>query len=133
MPFNSSMFSIPVSIPSQAMPSVIVESSNRPRRNYTGICPIEHISCAGRRRNVALVRREGLINQGFLALRFSRVRCDDFLTWALTSFDGRAYKPTTERGGAGAQRPRQASAPVKLLSWTSEQTADSCRLSFGVG
>jgi hypothetical protein len=60
-----------------------------------------HISCAGRRRNVALVRREGLINQGFSAFRFSWVRCDDFLTWALTSFDGRAYNPTTERGGAG--------------------------------
>lgn len=75
-----------------------------------------HISCAGRRRNVAQVRREALINQHFSANLISWVRCDDFLTTPLTSFDGRAYNPTTERGGAGAQRPRQASAPVKLLS-----------------
>ena len=91
-----------------------------------------HISCAGRRRNVAQVRREGLINQDFSANQFSWVRCDVFLTTPLTSQEGRAYNPTTERGGAGAQRPRQASAPVKLLSETSEETTDSCRLSFGV-
>jgi hypothetical protein len=61
------------------------------------------------------------------------MRCDDFLTLSLTSSDARAYNPTTERGGAGANSPGHASAPVKLLSTVSEKTADSCRLSFGVG
>ena len=40
------------------------------------------------------------------------MRCDDFLTRALTGFDSLAYKTATERGGAGAHGSRQASASV---------------------
>lgn len=84
---------------------VIAESSNRTGRTILVFARPRHISCAGRRRNVAQVRREALINKDFSPSRFSWVRCDDFLTLALTSSEGRAYNPTTERGGAGAHSP----------------------------
>jgi hypothetical protein len=81
-------------------PQVTAESPDQPREVILIFARPWHISCAGRRRNVAQVRREALINQDFLAIRFSWVRCDDFLTTPLTSREGRAYNPTTERGAA---------------------------------
>jgi hypothetical protein len=50
----------------------------------------------------------------------------------LTRPIGGAYNPVTERGAALALRPRQAFAPLMLLTLMGESTADSHRLLFAV-
>lgn len=86
MPCNSSMFSIPrMIIRSQASSKVrrqsyiISESSNRPAETILLFARPGHVSCAERRRNVALVRREGPIKRGLLCVaKFLRCSATDF-------------------------------------------------------